>query len=215
MAGNHFLKIQIDGLLDTGFNNSINTFKMNTNNQTSTVTTMTTQTKTQFVVPSPISMERISWLINEKGIMPEIAGINLEMIKMKVQHPEEGNNWTPEFADEMEVEYKRFLHLNKKYPKAGIVPTDDIDEMWHFHILDTRAYVKDSETVFGGYFHHFPYFGLRGEQDEQNLKNAFEETKELYFSEFSENMLRNKEAKCWHSCQSRCWHACSSKDHSA
>lgn len=215
MEENHFHETPTVGLPDTGFNNSINTFKMNINNQTPTVTTMTTQTKTQFVVPSPIGMERISWLINEKGIMPEIAGINLEMIKMKMQHPHEGKNWTPEFADEMEVEYKRFLHLNKKFPKVGIVPTDDIDEMWHYHILDTRAYIKDSEAVFGGYFHHFPYFGIRGEEDEQNLKNTFEATKELYFNEFGENMLRNKASDCWHDCQSRCWHACSSKDHSA
>jgi hypothetical protein len=187
---------------------------MKSNNQTTTATIMKTQNNTQFLVPDSISLERVSWLINEKGIMPEIAAINLEMIKMKIQHPHEGKNWKPEFTDEMEVEYKRFLHLNKKYPNAGIVPTDDIDEIWHYHILDTRSYIKDSNEVFGGYFHHFPYFGLRGEQDEQNLKNAFEETKDLYEREFGEKMLRNKEAQCWHDCQSRCWHACSSKDQS-
>lgn len=172
-----------------------------------------TSAQSKLVLPNPISIERTSWLINVKRIIPEIASINLEMVKMKMQHPHEGKGWTAEYADEIEIEYKRFLHLNKKYPTAGIVPTDVMDEMWHYHILDTRAYIKDSNEVFGGYFHHFPYFGLRGTEDEQNLYNAFLATQELYEKEFGEKMLRNVHTSCWHDCQGRCWHACSSKDH--
>ena len=135
---------------------------------------MTTIIKTILVKPEPISVERISYLINEKGISPEIAAIDLEMIKMKMSLPDEGEGWTKEQCDDAEVEYKRFLHMNKKFLKSAIVPTDVIDTMWHYHILDTRAYHKDSEKVFGGYFHHFPYFGLRGDEDKQNLISSFD-----------------------------------------
>jgi hypothetical protein len=173
---------------------------------------MKTQTKINLVKPESIGVERISFLINQKGISPEIAAIDLEMIKMKMSLSDEGEGWTKEQCEDAEIEYKRFLHLNKKFPKAAIVPTDVIDTMWHYHILDTRTYLKDSENVFGGYFHHFPYFGLRGDEDKQNLESSFEKTKELYEQEFNEKMLRGIHTDCWHDCQGRCWHACSNKD---
>lgn len=173
---------------------------------------MKTVNQIKMETPNPISLERVSFLINEKGIDPVIAEMNLEMIKMKMALADEGEGWTKEQCDDAEVEYKRFLHLNKKFKKAAIVPTDVIDTMWHYHILDTRAYHSDSEKIFGGYFHHFPYFGIRGEEDKNNLISAFEKTKELYATEFNEIMLRGVHTDCWHDCQGRCWHACSNKD---
>lgn len=173
---------------------------------------MKTEIQNNLVKPEPISLERISWLINEKHIMPEIAGINLEMVKMKLQDKDEGQGWSQEQCDSAEIEYKRYLQLNLQYPKASIVPNKIMDTMWHYHILDTRAYCKDSERVFGGYFHHYPYFGMRGEQDKQNLLNSFEETKQMYFDTFKESMIRGEHTDCWHDCEGRCWHACSSDD---
>ncbi len=87
-----------------------------------------------------------------------------------------------------------------------------MDKMWHYHILDTRAYCRDCDNVFGGYFHHFPYFGMRSEEDASNLVNAFEQTKAHYADAFGEQMDRNEAQKCWHSCQSRCHNACKSVD---
>jgi hypothetical protein len=175
---------------------------------------------TLLIYPDPISVERISYLIHQKGIDPAIAALDLEMVKMKLQEPDEGEGWTAEQCDMAEIEYKRYLHLCKKYGK-GMVPNKIMDIFWHYHILDTRAYHKDCEAVFGHYLHHFPYFGMRGEQDAQNLKNAFYKTKELYLETFGENMLRESlnifddddddESDCWHDCENRCWHACSNK----
>ena len=173
---------------------------------------MQTKAQTRLVKPAPITMEQISWLINNKGILPEIAAIDLEMVKMKMALPDEGEGWTREQCDDAEVEYKRFLHLNKKFLKSAIVPTDVIDIVWHYHILDTRAYHKDSEQVFGGYFHHFPYFGLRGDDDKQNLISSFMQTQAIYEQEFGEKMLKGDHRDCWHDCEGRCWHACSNED---
>lgn len=173
---------------------------------------MTTINKIAFAKPASITRERISFLINQKGIHPSVAAIDLEMIKMKLSLTDEGEGWTKEQCNDAEVEYKRFLHLNQKFLMSAIVPTDVIDTMWHYHILDTRAYHKDSENVFGGYFHHFPYFGLRGDSDKENLNSAFEKTKLIYEEEFKEKMLKNDANGCWHDCQGRCWHACSNED---
>ena len=164
-----------------------------------------------YEVREAIGKDRIAQLTFEKGIQPIIAEIDLEMVKMKLQDTEEGKGWTIDQCEDAEIEYKRFLQLNKKYSNKSIVPNTIMDTFWHYHILDTRAYFKDSDTVFGRYFHHFPYFGMRGKEDEENLINSFEETKLLYENEFGEAMIREGSSKCWHNCQSRCWNACASK----
>jgi len=167
--------------------------------------------QTILTYPDAISIERISFLINSKKINPTVAALDLEMIKMKLREPEEGENWTPEQCDSAEIEYKRYLSLCLEFGK-GIVPNKIMDTFWHYHILDTRAYHADCEKVFGHYLHHFPYFGMRGEQDAKDLENSFYKTKEMYHTTFGEAMAReSQEMKCWHDCQNRCWNACSNK----
>jgi len=134
----------------------------------------------------------------------------LEMIKMKLKETEEGEGWTHEKCDSAEVEYKRYLHLCLIFGK-GIVPNKIMDKFWHYHILDTIAYHKDCDNVFGHYVHHFPYFGMRGEQDKIDLDNSFLKTKELYLQTFGEPISREEQTDCWHDCSNRCWNECKSK----
>ena len=161
-------------------------------------------TKTEQTTPEPITLERISFLINKKGIDPTIANIDLEMVKMKLKDTEEGLGWSDEQCDIAEIKYKRFLHLNKKFPDFPIVPHTTMDLMWHQHILDTRAYHSDCDIVFGQYFHHFPYFGIRSESDKQDLTSAFEETQTIYLKEFGEEMINNDSSRCNAQCKSGC-----------
>ena len=170
------------------------------------------KTTTILKTKEPITLERISSLINDYKISPLIAGISLEMVKMKMQETDEGAGWSIEQCESAEIEYKRFLHMNLLFPEKAIVPNKIMDTVWHYHILDTRAYCNDSEDVFGGYFHHFPYFGMRGDQDKRNLESSFEKTKQLYLETFNESMVRGEHSDCWHDCESRCWHACSNND---
>lgn len=160
--------------------------------------------------PEPITVERISYLINNKGIDPTIANIDLEMVKMKLRDADEGLGWTVEECDEAEVEYKRYLHLTKKFPDAPLVPHSIMDDMWHQHILDTRAYHKDCDIIFGEYLHHYPYFGLRSEKDQENLISSFEETQTIYETEFSDKMVKGEATHCKRACQSYCKRACKS-----
>ena len=76
---------------------------------------------------------------------------------------EEGMGWTADQVESAEVEYKRYLNLCMVYGK-GMVPNKIMDQTWHYHILDTIAYHEHCEKLFGGYMHHYPYFGMRGEQ---------------------------------------------------
>ena len=85
------------------------------------------------VLPDPINPERISYLIHDKKIAPKVAAIDLSMVKMKLQEPDEGLGWSAEQCELAEVEYKRFLHLCAVHGK-GIVPNKIKDQMWHYHI---------------------------------------------------------------------------------
>ena len=112
--------------------------------------------------------------------------LNLDPMKIKLMIEDDGPCWTREQCNAAEKWYKRFLILNLLYPDKSIVPSKEIDEMWHYHILDTEKYAEDCQDTFGYFLHHFPYFGMRGEEDAKKLQSSFLETQELYIKEFGE-----------------------------
>jgi len=113
------------------------------------------------------------------GILPEINDLNFDRIKHKMSL-KESLGWSKEKIELAEREYKRYLTLIKIHINKRIVPSKLMDEFWHMHILDTKAYRDDCQNVFGRFIDHFPYFGIYGEEDHQNLLNEFEETKLMY-----------------------------------
>ena len=137
--------------------------------------------------------------------MDDIIALDLSLIKMKLQDTEEGPGWTKEKCEEIETEYKKYLALKRAYPEKDIVPNKAIDLFWHQHILDTQKYAEDCENIFGMFLHHYPYFGMNGPEDAQNLADAFEETKELYNEHFGEVFTgmatRCKPPKCRTQCK--------------
>ncbi|GGY83730.1 hypothetical protein ACFFTM_05820 [Pseudoduganella plicata] len=74
----------------------------------------------------------------------------------------------------------------KKFPQEQTAPLQDVDTFWHYHILDTLKYAADCQAVFGYFLHHFPYIGLRGEEDEAAHHRVGERMKELYEATFNE-----------------------------
>lgn len=123
---------------------------------------------------------------DEATVRAMIEELDLESIKVKLVDPDEGEGWSADQADEVEKWYKRLLFLVWKYPDEPVVPNRFIDEFWHQHLLDTLKYAEDCERVFGHFFHHFPYFGMRGEGDARDLQRAFEGTLSLFQREFGE-----------------------------
>jgi hypothetical protein len=133
-----------------------------------------------------------------------IKALDLTPIKFKATRSaaDDGYGWSPQYADQMELAYKRYLILHAKYPEMTLAPERDIDRFWHMHILDTRKYATDCDAAFGHFLHHFPYLGLRGEGDEQALQAAFEAMQRLYAEEFGETMGAPKRDAAWCSIES-------------
>jgi hypothetical protein len=133
----------------------------------------------------PLSFEEAQRLVAPDAelmsAMEQVAELDFSMLKMKLQ-AEYG--WTPERAVEAEELYRKFLALNLRYPDRKICPTGPIDEFWHAHILDTRAYAADCERLFGGPLHHFPYFGMRGPDDRADLERTFRDSIALFVTHY-------------------------------
>jgi hypothetical protein len=131
-----------------------------------------------------------------RQIIEAIEQLDLGPIKFKLMDPEEGEGWSRDFVEHLELQYKRYLTLVAKYPHEAIAPAKEVDKFWHAHILDTRKYVDDCGRVFGFYLHHFPYFGLRGGDDAAALARAGQRTRELYEAEFGAAPGRADRAFC-------------------
>lgn len=133
--------------------------------------------------------------------MEDIEALDLSMIKLKLQDPEEGQGWNSETCNSVELEYKRFLALKRAYPECEIVPNREVDIFWHQHILDTEKYAADCDALFGTFLHHFPYFGMRGEQDYADLRQAFSDTQDLYERHFGSMADPGRSTKCRTKCK--------------
>lgn len=85
------------------------------------------------------------------------------------------NGWTRERAMAADREYRRFLLIASLAPNA--VPSRDVDQVWHEHILHTRSY-QDMCSAIGVALHHDPSAG--GDADEERLARGYRETLDLY-----------------------------------
>ncbi len=52
--------------------------------------------------------------------------------------------------------YESFMTHAAESP-VMVIPTGDVDEVWHLHILDTRKYLIDCHEAFGRFIHHTPF----------------------------------------------------------
>lgn len=119
------------------------------------------------------------------GIDPLVARIELELIKKSAC---ETLYWNWKLAELAELEYKRMLTLllwNPRLPHP-IVTVKFVDQFWHLHILDSRAYHADMNRIFGRYLHHFPYLGIGSMESIELWEEAFELSCALYKETFGE-----------------------------
>ena len=117
-----------------------------------------------------------------------INAIDFSMIIDKVV---KSKNWKKKDVLKICEYYKNFLFLIKKYVDLGqLPPSDEIDEFWHNHILDTKKYREDCKVIFGQYLDHYPYFGIDDKSNEEDTQKAFNRMQTLYKKEFGDCVYR-------------------------
>ena len=141
-----------------------------------------------------------------------IYTLNFEKLKWNLSKSTEAS-WTVAMCDYAEEEYKKFLSLKLLYPNASLVPSKFVDMFWHEHILDTKSYLEDCNKIFGHFIHHYPYFGIYGEEDQKALQKSFSETVKLYevhFGKYPTEDLFGEEVHKAARCEDHACHAPSS-----
>ena len=90
------------------------------------------------------------------------------------------NLWTMEYTERVAEEYLRFMFLaTKNY----VVPSLEVDEIWHAHLLFSRDYSTFCKEFLQRTIHHGPSTTLASISDD---KEMYATTKRLYFMYFSE-----------------------------
>jgi len=107
-----------------------------------------------------------------------ISRMDFTLLKQKLTLPP---SWgcqssTPDRAGAAETKYKKWLFLQRKYEDVPLSPGPpgyDLDIVWHYHVLDTEAYIRDTAQIFGQYLHHPPDFGSMGNDIPQYTRRLF------------------------------------------
>ncbi len=151
---------------------------------------------------SPISSVILNSIEHKSNLPKAVAQLNFDRLKHKYTQSDEASMSEHDW-DKSEREYRRFLALKVLHPETSLVPSKQVDEVWHAHILDTKAYREDCLALFGRFMDHYPYFGVNGEEDYKMLQEAFAETIDLYEAQFGSypNSSPLKASRCQeHAC---------------
>jgi hypothetical protein len=126
-----------------------------------------------------------------------VDALDLEPIVFKLTYPDAGEvALSLAEADQEVFLYRCFLKLCQLHPDVTIVPTRRIDHVWHTHMLDTSKYRADCADVFGHYLDHFPYAGLRGDDDRRTWREAFAQTRQLFRQHFGVELGTSPASVC-------------------
>lgn len=91
------------------------------------------------------------------------------------------NDWSMEYCLRSILEYKRFIFLIC-ISSEPLTPSDEIDQVWHLHLLYTQSYWIDlCESTLQRQIHHGP---TRGEEQRSSFKNHYQFTLDFYTETF-------------------------------
>ena len=119
-----------------------------------------------------------------------VNNLDLEPVANKLMFSKE---WTKEKTQMAIKRYKLYLYLKSVYPAAILVPTQEIDAVWHTHIeVDLLKYIRDCDYIFGYTLNHCSAIdGEQNQETHQVYARAFTVTKALFEEFFGVGVLEN------------------------
>lgn len=92
------------------------------------------------------------------------------------------NNWTYDYTLRVIEEYKKFVILAMV---AGhkVTPSDEVDQVWHLHLLYTEDYWMTFSKLLPFPLHHGPTKG--GKKEDEKYEDWYNKTLESYRKEFN------------------------------
>jgi hypothetical protein len=102
------------------------------------------------------------------------------------KRPAQENGWPQEFASRVIEEYRRFVYLGC-IAKEEVIPSDEVDQVWHLHLAYSRDYWGEfCEKVLRRLLHHGPTEG--GASERSRYEANYRRTLALYKEAFGEEV---------------------------
>lgn len=91
----------------------------------------------------------------KKQLSPCIEELDLSLVEYRLMTK---LGWAKDRTANAVQGYREFLQQVKDAGKGAYhrPPSDDVDEVWHAHILHTKQYEADCNAIFGYFFNHHP-----------------------------------------------------------
>lgn len=94
------------------------------------------------------------------------------------------NDWSLLYCHRAIDEYKKFIFL-ATFADHAVTPSDEIDQVWHLHLLYTQSYWQEMcAGILGTEIHHGPTKGI---QQRENFKHQYSKTLASYQHFFKES----------------------------
>lgn len=117
-------------------------------------------------------------------IWDKIQALKLETVRKKLG---ERKGWWWRLttdASKLEKEYRQFLYLIAQNPEKPMIPwSQNLDDFWHEHILDTQKYAQDCQAIFGKFIHHDPHLP----KGSKTHNESFDATRKAYKDNFGKS----------------------------
>lgn len=101
----------------------------------------------------------VDCILSDDGVQVYLPDFDLSYVtdQMLLEEKKTGlSTLTDEGLENSVRKYRNYLALAKVYPGVPLMPCQDIDEVWHNHVLNTRRYNEDCMGYFGYMLHHNP-----------------------------------------------------------
>lgn len=117
-----------------------------------------------------------------------VDNISVDLVAAAKRSDDVADEYTHDDLVDAVGQYRKFLALAVKYRDQPLVPTKQIDMIWHLHMLHPRAYYHDCMALFGQILDHE---GVSANaQDEQDVQFAsLNVTSALWKKEFGESYM--------------------------
>lgn len=128
-----------------------------------------------------MAVESPVWELLDPNFPSKLQQLDLRPIQKQLIQ----SGWTHQQAMRAINRYKMFLSVVSLHPHTALVPTQEIDFVWHCHILHTRKYRQDCQMLFERFIDHEPDRELL----QYSLDTAFAQTQALLVQYFGDAAL--------------------------
>lgn len=132
-----------------------------------------------------------------QALFTRVMALDLDKVRARLIAPTP-YSFDSQRADRAIESFKRFFFLTG-VEKPPLVPSPDIDAVWHEFLMFTREYASSCSDLFGKFVHHEPT------SNGDLLKPAFDRTKELFQQYFGVGYVTSSSSEC---CDGDSCHTC-------